>query len=609
MNSAAANRLLPNWLRFARTAQSENSPQRSSSQGVEWWRGLLADPTFWVVTLIWGVCWSGWALYLRRFGHYLPWCDEYPAFIGMATRESSLTWDYLWTPANEHRAPLTRLWCVLLGRLFDWNFRHMLQLNLAVLALACLPLLLAVRAVRGRSTPYDAFLPLLILTSVHEETLTHYAYGYAMALAVWCLTASAVMVKWQLRSTFHLLFYILGALVVAWSGGPAGNFWALGLCLPLVLGWFQPTSRPWKGCALLGGGAVAASSAFLLYTVPPSAPAHLAFHSDSWKMTFKAAAKFSVGWMGAPILEVIYPWALIALLGPMLYLLVRFLMDLRHFGKAAMTRWLDLTALLLSALLITGALAYGRAKYPGTWDSRYAVLEIPIVVVLFLMLIRCHASKGLLTLLTVGMALCVGWNIPSVLDRGRAMGAERRQLHDGLLEGHQPLSILAERYGVVTGWGVPGGPQHLVGWWQQMRLAHTSIFAKNPDLARRCLLWKSTAGLLGDALHPVGDAAALGGQAVQAEEDGEAATAVYRVTVSDSGVYRLCCRWRTPAPGRIFAVSVDGGPAMMQYVPDGPNYVPCVLVPPLPLESGTHRLAITWPGAGSRLDLLELNPQ
>ena len=50
----------------------------------------------------------------------------------------------------------------------------MLQLDLAVLALACIPLLLSVRAVRGRSNPSDAFLPLLVLTSVHQETLVNY---------------------------------------------------------------------------------------------------------------------------------------------------------------------------------------------------------------------------------------------------------------------------------------------------------------------------------------------------------------------------------------------------------------------------------------------------
>jgi hypothetical protein len=140
-----------------------------------------------------------------------------------------------------------------------------------------------------------------------------------------------------------------------------------------------------------------------------------------------------------------------------------------------------------------------------------------------------------------------------------------------------------------------------------MRQARISVFARSGEAAQQSLFWRAESGALADSLHLIDDPAAVDGHAVQA--DTEAATAIYEVTIPTSGVYKLCCRWRTPAPGRTFAVAVDQGPEMTQYVPEGPNYLPCVFMSPLSLEAGPHHLAITWPGSGSRLDVLELNPQ
>ena len=585
-------------------AQSE----RRSLRFPAWACDLAADRAFWGVLLIWALCWLSWAVHLERFASALPWADEY-AFVqsGVATHERPVTAEFLWTPANEHRAPLTRLWCVVLGRLFNWDYRPMLQVDLALLAGACLSLILAVRAIRGRSHFCDAALPLLVLTSAHQHTLRNFVYAYAMTLAVWCLTASAVMVQWQKRSLFHLFVYVFGALVVTWAGGPAGNLWALGLCVPLVSGLFERTNLCWKACALVGASAVIASSALLIYSVPPSLGTQMQFRSDSWTTTLKAAGKFSVGWMGEPLLNVIYPWALLVLLVPLLYLLIRFLGDLFRRRGTALLGWSELGGLLLISLLVLVAMGQARGRSPEFWIPRYCALEIPLVVALFLLLVRCAAPKTLMSCLALGMAVCVGWNWPSSINEARALRPQQVLLVGALRDGHEPLSLLVERYGDYTGWARHWGLHNLLGWWQQMRLARISIFAKSADVAQHSLFWHAEAGSLAGALHRIDDPAAVAGHAVQA--DAEATTAVYEVTIPGSGVYKLCCRWRTPAPGRAFIVAIDNGPEMRQYVPEGPNYVPCVLLSTLSLEAGKHRLAVTWPGVGSRLDVLELNPQ
>jgi hypothetical protein len=569
--------------------------------------GLLADRSFWAVLLIWALCWGSWAIALERFAGSLPWVDEY-VFVdtGVATGEKPLSWEFLWNSQNEHRAPLLRLWMVMLGRAFHWDFRPIHQVNLGVLALGCLTLIFALRAMRGCSAPCDAFLPLLMLSSAHLDTLLVYSYAYAPALAVWCALVGGVLVKWPRRSLFHLFLYVVGALLLTWSGGPPGNIWSVGLCVPLVVGCFQKSNWGWKACALAGATAVAGSSAFLIYSIPPPTPVLLAYHSDSWLMTCKTAAKFSVGWMGRPVLEIIWPWALIVLLVPLLYLGVRFLVDLRRFRAAILTHWLDLAALLAASFLVTVAMAYGRAKFPGTWDSRYCALELPIAAILFLMLVRSAAPSALLNCLALGMAICVGWNWPNTIGWGKYVQPQRLVLRDGLRAGQEPLSILADHYGTFAGWNRENGTQHLIRWLDGLRRAGISVFAKDPDLSRRCLLVHSDTGALAGSLHGVPDEQAVYRVAIQAETN--EATAVYEVVVPATGNYKLCCRWLAQ-PNQTFAVSVDGGPVIQQSVPGGPAYVPCVLGPTLPLQAGTHWLRITWPGAGSRLDILELNPQ
>jgi hypothetical protein len=165
-----------------------------------------------------------------------------------------------------------------------------------------------------------------------------------------------------------------------------------------------------------------------------------------------------------------------------------------------------------------------------------------------------------------------------------------------------------ERYPDATGWCKEWGLQNMLTWWQQMRLAQISVFDKETEAARQSRFLHAESGALASSLHRVDDGLAVAAHAVQADPDGPEATAVYEITVPVSGVYKLCCRWLAQ-PNQSFAVALDDGPVMQQPVPGGPSYTACVFGQVLLLEAGKHRLAVTWPGAGSRLDLLELNLQ
>src|SRR5262249_30700456 len=158
----------------------------------------------------------------------------------------------------------------------------------------------------------------------------------------------------------------------------------------------------------------------LIYTVPPSPVAHLPFRSDSWTMTLGAAAKFSVGWMGSPVLTVLWPWAVIALVVPAVYLTGRFFRDDWRRRLAGLGGLAGLLALVVPALVLVAAMGHTRAKYPVIWSSRYGALEVPVAVVLYLMLVRCAAPRTLLSGLALWAAVCYGWNWPLPTDTARA---------------------------------------------------------------------------------------------------------------------------------------------------------------------------------------------
>ena len=268
--------------------------------------------------------------------------------------------------------------------------------------------------------------------------------------------------------------------------------------------------------------------------------------------------------------------------------------------------------MLLGALAVAVLLGYGRGRYPVKEGSRYATLTLPIAVALYLTLVRCAAPKALLGFLALCMAVCFGWNWPGALADAEYRRSRNTPLVQALRAGHEPLSLLAQQYGDMTAWH-PGWEFMVVDWWRMLRETGTTAFrkihGKAGDPARTCLFWQPEAGQLAGALRPEGDGKAYRRRAVRAEAGGPSATAAYDVIIPAPGFYRLCCRCSAPRAGQCLTVVVDDSPPLRQPVPASPDYTACLLAPVLPLLAGSHRLAVTWPGAGSRIDVLELTPQ
>jgi hypothetical protein len=578
-------------------------------------RGLLADRTLHAVLLVWALCSLALWIYLYRFSTSLPFCDEWD-LSWAASGQEPLSWRFLWSPANEHRAPLTRLEVLLLGRLDGWDLRLTRFVNLSLLALSSLALIRAARSVRGRTSLSDAFLALLVLTPCQYQSLLLYAYAYAMALACFCLAISAVMTGWPMRSLGHLGLYLALVLMVDFSGGPAGNVWAVGLCGVLLRGWLEKKPVAWKLGALVGTAVVLTASLWMLFAIP-RIPAHDIFRSNSWETTLQAAQKLIVCWLGGPFLMISYPWAQLVLVLPGCYVLGRILRNLWLLARgtpaagANWQSWLDLVLLLFAALAVAGMIGYGRANYPDLWDSRYATLLLPIGIVTYLLLVRLRAPRIIPLAMTFVMAVSVGWNWPEAIRMGHMWHDPSAEMARILKRGMEPLSATSLRYASAVGFAC--NPDRLLDALVLLREANLSVFRKDrqkepvPGMGLS-LVWKAESGTHNDSLRLVGDRRATKDRALEvASTPAEPGKATYEVEVPGSGSYLLCLRLWTPAAGHVLDLQVDDGPAQASSLPTVSGYYPYCFE--LNLSAGKHCLAVTLFQAGARLDILELVPQ
>src|SRR5262249_38007981 len=151
----------------------------------------------------------------------------------------------------------------------------------------------------------------------------------------------------------------------------------------------------WKALGLLGSAVIAAATAVLLMNTPANRSPQL--HSHSLTDALACFLKVVVGWMGAPPLSEIWPWALVVVAVPGIYVLACALRDfarppgLGTRAQAPLHTWLDLAIVLLSALMVAAAISYGRgqgwAHELAQTPTRYLVYSQPIAILLYLLLV------------------------------------------------------------------------------------------------------------------------------------------------------------------------------------------------------------------------------
>ncbi len=121
--------------------------------------------------------WGTWALLLlaavyliQSYGSPVPLWDDYLMFPQLTGAEP-VTPGWLWEIHYGHRIPLDRLVQLCLGRISHYNMLSGMYFNLFVLAALAALFIRAAKALRGRISYADAFIPLLLLHYGHHRQL------------------------------------------------------------------------------------------------------------------------------------------------------------------------------------------------------------------------------------------------------------------------------------------------------------------------------------------------------------------------------------------------------------------------------------------------------
>ena len=155
--------------------------------------------------------------FVAVYGFTIPHGDEWEWLPVVAGQQPvSLAW--LWSMHNEHRMVVPRLIYLGLGEITGFDFRAGAVFNILALSGLALALMLAARRLRGRTSVYDAFFPLLLL---HWAQCENIAWGFQLNFIT-----SVVLVG-------VVLLIIVGCgpqLAIASAGLATVCLVALGLC-------------------------------------------------------------------------------------------------------------------------------------------------------------------------------------------------------------------------------------------------------------------------------------------------------------------------------------------------------------------------------------------
>jgi hypothetical protein len=122
-------------------------------------------------------------VYVARYGSSIPFGDDLE-MVGPSMPGFEPGLDWLWSAHNEHRVPIARALFVALVRVFH-DLRAVMYGSVAILALLALAMIVVARSVRGRTSWFDAFFPVLWLHwGNYQNLLTAFQISVTLAAAV-----------------------------------------------------------------------------------------------------------------------------------------------------------------------------------------------------------------------------------------------------------------------------------------------------------------------------------------------------------------------------------------------------------------------------------------
>ncbi|HET7293205.1 MAG TPA: hypothetical protein VFM88_12330, partial [Vicinamibacteria bacterium] len=311
----------------------------------------------------------------------LPYEDEFGQ-LWQLVGEEPVTLEWLLWPVSEHRIPLSRLVWLGVLRAADYDFRAGMLLNVLLLAGLAAALVRAASRLRGRPSPADAFLPVLVLSlGQHENLLWSMQVLFVLPAVLY-----GVFLTESVRIDAHAPPSVLASLAVALL--PLADASGLVLSLPLAL-WLLADGlvrRRWRAARgrvvlALAALSIAVSAAFLLtLEKPDNVPDYDASRA------LQGATEVMGGSLGpASVSSPLRNRAWAAVAGLLAVGAFALLARTRHRGGPGALRAEALLACLLAPLGLFLTIGFARAALgPGACMlTKYSTLGATLLVCLY----------------------------------------------------------------------------------------------------------------------------------------------------------------------------------------------------------------------------------
>jgi hypothetical protein len=153
------------------------------------------------VWVVWGLMTLLAFAFVGRYGSCIPFYDEWSALVRPVTglgrsgpdlrAPEPATFDWFWGQHNAHRIPLIKLILLILYKMSGFDVRTAMVLSAITLSAMTAALIHAAKFLRGRTSYYDAFFPLVILHWGHGE---HLLWGWQIAFTLPVALVSVLLV-------------------------------------------------------------------------------------------------------------------------------------------------------------------------------------------------------------------------------------------------------------------------------------------------------------------------------------------------------------------------------------------------------------------------------
>jgi hypothetical protein len=157
----------------------------------KWRQQRFADASLFVWT-----CWITMSLaaviFIFHYSRNVPFWDEL-SMVPVFTHNQPVTAQWLWSQANEHRIPLSRLIQIGLARLSGTDFRAGMYFNALLMSCLAALAIATARGLRGHASYTDAFFPIALLNWGHCENLL-WSYQVTFSCSTFLISAFLLLI-------------------------------------------------------------------------------------------------------------------------------------------------------------------------------------------------------------------------------------------------------------------------------------------------------------------------------------------------------------------------------------------------------------------------------